>query len=149
MISQNLHKEAYTCKLQDHHKKLQSLIVLKLLHIENQKSRCETYKYPLKSALKFQFLSQQKTINLQKIKSLPNHRMVPWWFGANAVVISMGLTTMWLCNGWSHGGWVSRDGEGNGSRQWCDRVERRAKKVVRLKLLARWWSAAAAGGING
>uniref|UniRef100_A0A2N9GIL4 Uncharacterized protein n=1 Tax=Fagus sylvatica TaxID=28930 RepID=A0A2N9GIL4_FAGSY len=29
----------------------------------------------------------------------------------------MGLTAMWWCDGWSHGGWVSRDGEGNGSRR--------------------------------
>jgi hypothetical protein len=35
------------------------------------------------------------------------------WIVAGAVVISMGLTAMWC----SHGGWVSRDGEGNGSRQ--------------------------------
>ncbi len=47
MISRNLPKKAYTCRLWDHYKKLQSLIILKLLHIENQKSPCETYKYPL------------------------------------------------------------------------------------------------------
>jgi hypothetical protein len=39
------------------------------------------------------------------------------WIVAGAVVISMGLTAMWWCDGWSHGGWVSRDGEGNGSQR--------------------------------